>query len=155
MSTIANNRNKNNKNNNNNTSTSGTGKNTAMLGLPTKSSISNKENSENKNITNKNENTQLISTKSLLELEKETEEMQIKLAQLNSEMDKERNLLIQETTELNTDITDRGFEISCLSSENKNLMTQLKYIKTSLDDKMEIGKVFFAKMEKIKISKKK
>ena len=154
MSTIANNRNKNNKNNNNNTSTSGTGKNTAMLGLPTKSSISNKENSENKNITNKNENAQLISTKSLLELEKETEEMQIKLAQLNSEMDKERNLLIQETTELNTDITDRGFEISCLSSENKNLMTQLKYIKTSLDDKMEIGKVFFAKMEKLKISEK-
>ena len=80
--------------------------------------------------------------------------MQIKLAQLNSEMDKERNLLIQETTELNTDITDRGFEISCLSSENKNLMTQLKYIKTSLDDKMEIGKVFFAKMEKLKISEK-
>ena len=153
MSTIANNRNKNNKNNNN-TSTSGTGKNTAMLGLPTKSSISNKENSENKNITNKNENPQLNPTKSLLELEKETEEMQIKLAQLNSEIDKEQNLVIQETNELNTDITDKGFEISCLSSENKNLMKQLKYIKTSLDDKMEIGKVFYAKMEKLKISEK-
>ena len=153
MSTSANNRNKNNKNNNN-TSTSGTGKNTAMLGLPTKSSISNKENSKNENIPNKNENPQVIPTKSLLELEKETEEMQIKLAQLNSEMDKEQNLLIQETTELNTDITDRGFEISCLSSENKNLMTQLKYIQTSLDDKMEIGKVFYSKMEKLKISEK-
>ena len=154
MSTTANNRNRNNKSNNN-TSTSGTGKNTAMLGLPTKSSISNKENSKiQNNTTNKNETSEQNTTKSLLELEKETEEMQIKLAQLNSEMDKEKNLLIQETTELNTDITDRGFEISCLSSENKNLMSQLKYIKTSLDDKMEIGKVFFAKMEKLKISEK-
>ena len=154
MSTTANNRNRNNKSNNN-TSTSGTGKNTAMLGLPTKSSISNKENSKiQNNTTNKNETPEQNTTKSLLELEKETEEMQIKLAQLNSEMDKEKNLLIQETTELNTDITDRGFEISCLSSENKNLMSQLKYIKTSLDDKMEIGKVFFAKMEKLKISEK-
>ena len=78
MSTTANNRNRNNKSNNN-TSTSGTGKNTAMLGLPTKSSISNKENSKiQNNTTNKNETPEQNTTKSLLELEKETEEMQIK-----------------------------------------------------------------------------
>ena len=158
----ANNVNKNNLNNNNNTSSSRTGKNTAMLGLP-KNAINSQENSKNQNMNNKTNKDDKIkeikTTKSLPELLKETEEMQVQLAKLNSEMDNERNLLMQETSELNNDITDRGFEISCLSSENKNLISQLKDIKTSLDDKMKISKIFMVKMQQLakneKIMKKK
>ena len=151
MSTTKN-RNKSN-NTKNNSSVSGTGKNTAMLGLPTKSTSS-LENSKNQNTKNKfiNNSNQTINimTKSLPELLKETEEMEVKLATINSEMDKERNLLTQENLELNTEITDRGFEISCLSTENKNLISQLKDIKTSLDDKMKLSKIFLAKTEQLK-----
>ena len=128
-----------NKNTLNNLSSSGTGKNTALLGLPTNtnSSLESLQNPQNK------------TNKSLSELIKENEEMEIKLSKINSEIDKEKNLLMQETSELNNDITDRGFEISCLSSENKNLMTQLKDIKTSLDNKMKISKIFFVKMQEL------
>ena len=151
-----NNRNKNNINNKN-TSSSATGKNTTMLGLPT-NSISSQENSKNQNSTNKNnksdKNVENKITKTLPELLKETEEMQVKLAKLNSEMDKERNLLMQETSELNNDITERGFEINCLSTENKNLISQLKDIKTSLDDKMKMGKIFLVKMQQLKKNEK-
>ena len=155
MSTTKN-RNKSN-NTKNNSSVSGTGKNTAMLGLPTKSTSS-LENSKNQNTKNKfiNNSNQTINimTKSLPELLKETEEMEVKLATINSEMDKERNLLTQENLELNTEITDRGFEISCLSTENKNLISQLKDIKTSLDDKMKLSKIFLAKTEQLKKNEK-
>ena len=87
--------NKNNINTKNKTTTSGTGKNTAMLGLPTKT-VSTLENSKNQNsknkiINNKNQAINII-TKSLPELLKETEEMEVKLAKINTEMDKERNL---------------------------------------------------------------
>ena len=157
----ANNRNKNNLNAN--SSSNGTGKNTAMLGLPTKSSIS-QENSKNQNVNNKNINNNKNknmnnnvpkTTKSLQELLKDTEEMEIKLSQLNSELDTEQNLLMQETSELNNEITDRGFEISCLTTENKNLITQLKDIKNSLDDKMKISKIFLAKMQQLTKDEKK
>ena len=155
MSTTKN-RNKSN-NTKNNSSVSGTGKNTAMLGLPTKATSS-LENSKNQNTKNKfiNNSNQTINimTKSLPELLKETEEMEVKLATINSEMDKERNLLTQENLELNTEITDRGFEISCLSTENKNLISQLKDIKTSLDDKMKLSKIFLAKTEQLKKNEK-
>ena len=97
--------NKNNINSKNKTTTSDTGKNTAMLGLPTKtvSTLENSKNqhSKNKIINNKNQAINII-TKSLPELLKETEEMEVKLAKINSEMDKERNLLTQENLELNT-----------------------------------------------------
>ena len=160
MSSI-NNRNRNNLNNKN-TKSSGTGKSSTMLGLPTKSSLS-QENSKNQNVNNKNaknnnknknSNNEIITNKSLPELLKENEEMQIKLTKINSEMDKERNLLMQETSELNNDITDRGFEISCLTTENKNLISQLKDIKTSLDDKMKISKIFLVKMQQLEKSEK-
>ena len=155
MSTTKN-RNKSN-NTKNNSSVSGTGKNTAMLGLPTKSTAS-LENSKNQNTKNQfiNNSNQTINimTKSLPELLKETEELEVKLATINSEMDKERNLLTQENLELNTEITDRGFEISCLSTENKNLISKLKDIKTSLDDKMKLSKIFLAKTEQLKKKEK-
>ena len=148
----ANNRNKNNKNNNNTTS-SGTGKNTAMLGLPQKSNNP-KENKENQNLNNKNDknkniNNELKTTKSLPELVKETEELQVKLAKINSQMDNERYLLMQETNDLNTEITEKGFEISCLSTENKNLISQLKDIKSTMDDKIKIGKIFLEKKQRL------
>ena len=149
--------NKSNVNSKNKTTTSGTGKNTAMLGLPTKT-VSTLENSKNQNsknkiINNKNQAINII-TKSLPELLKETEEMEVKLAKINSEMDKERNLLTQENLGLNTELTDRTFEISCLSTENKNLISQLKDIKTSLDDKMKLSKIFLAKTEQLKKNEK-
>ena len=149
--------NKSNINTKNKTTTSGTGKNTDLLGLPTKT-VSTLENSKNQNsknkiINNKNQAINII-TKSLPELLKETEEMEVKLAKINSEMDKERNLLTQENLGLNTELTDRTFEISCLSTENKNLISQLKDIKTSLDDKMKLSKIFLAKTEQLKKNEK-
>ena len=136
-----------NKNNTNTQSSAGTGKSTAMLGLPT-NSISSSENNKNQNLNQKN-TSEVKSTKSLSQIIQENEEMMTKLATINSEIDKEKNLMMEETSELNTDLTERGFEISCLSSENKNLMTQLKEIRNSLDNKMKISKIFFVKMQQL------
>ena len=64
-------------------------------------------------------------------------------------MDNERYLLMQETNDLNTEITEKGFEISCLSTENKNLISQLKDIKSTMDDKIKIGKIFLEKKQRL------
>ena len=55
--------------------------------------------------------------------------------------------------DLNTEITEKGFEISCLSTENKNLISQLKDIKSTMDDKIKIGKIFLEKKQKYNMSK--
>ena len=57
---------------------------------------------------------------------------------------------MEETYQLNSDITDKNFEINVLSGENRDLIAQLKEIKNSLDEKMKIGNKFLVKMEKLK-----
>ena len=47
------------------------------------------------------------------------------------------------------EITEKGFEISCLSTENKNLISQLKDIKSTMDDKIKIGKIFLEKKQRL------
>ena len=135
-----------------NKSTTGTGKNTALLGIPniTEPSYDNNTNINSpKRLMNKSINS-TNNENNLIELKSKTNELQSKLDKLNSELEQEHFLLMEETSQYNCDLTERGLEISALSSENKDLMNQLKEIKTSLDDKMKIGKIFITKMEQLK-----
>lgn len=131
----------------NNKESSGTGKNTALLGL--------QNNTEPNNETNTKANTTKKAEKkpnegALIELEEKTKELQEKLDRINFDIETERNLLTEETYQLNIEITEKNFEINNLSSENKYLIGQLKEIKANLDNKMKIGKIFLVKMEQLK-----
>ena len=117
--------------------TTGTGINTPMLGIPDYTQTSNKSNSKNNDST-------------LEGLEQKTIELREQLEKIKSEAEQERALSMEETYQLNADITDKNFEVNVLSSENRDLIAQLKEIKSSLDEKMKIGNKFFVKMEKLK-----
>ena len=135
-----------------NKSTTGTGKNTALLGMPSNTEPS-YGNNKNINSPKSSLNQSINKTNNdinLLELQSKTNELQSKLDKINSEIEQEHFILMEETSQFNCDLTEKGLEISALSSENKDLMNQLKEIKTSLDDKMKIGKIFLAKMEQLK-----
>lgn len=114
--------------------TTGAGINTPMLGVPAYTQTSNKSNSNS----------------SLEGLEQKTIELREKLEKIKSEAEQERALNMEETYQLNSDITDKNFEINVLSEENRDLIAQLKEIKNSLDEKMKIGNKFLIKMEKLK-----
>ena len=114
--------------------TTGAGINTPMLGVPAYTQTSNKSNSNS----------------SLEGLEQKTIELREKLEKIKSDAEQERALNMEETYQLNSDITDKNFEINVLSEENRDLIAQLKEIKNSLDEKMKIGNKFLIKMEKLK-----
>ena len=135
----------------NNKSTTGTGKNTPMLGLPNKTEPF-KENNINSINTNRTQAKSLYKEtgKNFAQLESKTLELQLQLDKLNSDIEIERNLLIEEISQLNEDLTEKKLDISNLSSENNSLVNELKGIKSSLDDKVKIGQIFISKMEKIK-----
>ena len=82
-------------------------------------------------------------------LEQKTMELKEKLQKIKSDAEQERALNLEETYQLNSDITDKNFEINVLSGENRDLIAQLKEIKNSLDEKMKIGNKFLVKMEKL------
>ena len=129
----------------------GTGKNTALLGIQNNTEPSNENNIND--ISTKRSLQKSINEKSqdnLAELESKTYELQSQLDNLNSEIEQEKNLLMQDTYQFNSDLTEKGFEINSLSSENKMLMTELKDIKNSIDDKMKLGKIYLTKMEQLK-----
>ncbi len=138
------------KNKSNNKTAKGTGKNTTMLGIQddTEASIERTSNGNNTKRTGKkainNENNPKLN-----ELQLKTAELNEKLEKLNSDIDLQKNLLIEESNQLNIDITEKVLEIGNLTSENNDLMSQLKSIKSNLDDKMKIGEIFLKKMEKI------
>ena len=117
--------------------TTGAGINTPMLGVPSYTQTSNKSNSQNND-------------SSLEGLEQKTMELKEKLQKIKSDAEQERALNLEETYQLNSDITDKNFEINVLSGENRDLIAQLKEIKNSLDEKMKIGNKFLVKMEKLK-----
>ena len=129
------------KNKSNNKTAKGTGKNTTMLGIQddTEASIERTSNGNNTKRTGKkainNEN-----NPNLNELQLKTAELNEKLEKLNSDIDLQKNLLIEESNQLNIDITEKVLEIGNLTSENNDLMSQLKSIKSNLDDKMKIEK---------------
>ena len=106
--------------------TTGAGINTPMLGVPSYTQTSNKSNSQNND-------------SSLEGLEQKTMELKGKLQKIKSDAEQERALNLEETYQLNSDITDKNFEINVLSGENRDLIAQLKEIKNSLDEKMKIG----------------
>ena len=134
----------------------GVGKNTAMLGIQNGTETSTEKNSNGHNtkridkILSNSEDSQELN-----KLQSKTIELNEKLEKLNSDIELEKNLLIEETNQLNIDIIEKGLEIKDLASENNDLMSQLKGIKSNLDDKMKIGEIFLKKMEDIKKEEKK
>ena len=140
-----------NKRNKNSKLSTGTGKNTALLGAQNNTESQNGNNS----IENSMQKSSMKSTyKNFDELETKNDQLKLELAKINSQIDQERFLLMEETTQLNADLTERGFIMSDLSSENKNLMLSLKNLQSDLDDKMQIGKDYLKKMEKLKKEEK-
>ena len=109
-----------------NKSTTGTGKNTALLGIPNITEPS-YDNNTNINSPKRSMNKSINSTNNennLIELKSKTNELQSKLDKLNSELEQEHFLLMEETSQYNCDLTERGLEISALSSENKDLLIE-------------------------------
>lgn len=134
----------------NNKSTTGTGKNTAMLGIPNNTDpSSNSEKKNDKTFSNK------ANGISLGELEAKTKELKEKLEKINYDIELEKNLFVQETSQLNTDLTEKEFIISDLSSENKDIVSKLKSIKSNLDNKVKIGEIFLKKYDDLKKEEKK
>ena len=131
----------------NNKTTSGTGKNTVMLGIDKNTDSSNrahtKTNNAKKGVKKPNE-------EKLIELETKTKELKEQLDKINTDIETERNLLMEEKNQYNKEITDQNNEINSLSSENKYLISKLKVIKANLDNKMKMDKKIFEKMEKLK-----
>ena len=132
----------------NNKSTTGTGKNTPMLGIPNNTEPS--SNSKNgKSPSNKS------NVVSLAELEAKTKELNEKLEKINHDIELEKNLFLNDTSQLNTDLTEKAFIISDLSSENKDICSKLKSIKSNLDNKVKIGEIFLKKYDDLKKEEKK
>ena len=115
---------KKNRNISNNKKTTGTGKNITLLGV-------------NNNLKTSNDSTANKLVNNTL-----------------TELERQKNLFMKETNQLRIDLTEKNFEINDLSTENKNLISQLKEMKTSLNGKMKIGEVFMKKMEKLKKEEK-
>ena len=84
------------KNKSNNKATTGTGKNTALLGVNNKTDSSNANSTKQKEkLDNKSNNYTLV------ELESKTTELKEKLQKINSEIESEQHLFIEETNQLN------------------------------------------------------
>ena len=115
----------------NKTTTFGTGKNTAMV---------NNNFTLEKNENNLNENA----------LEIRTKELKLELHNIKLEIEKERNLSLKENNELNINFSNKNLEIADLSSQNKNLNKELNKLKSMLENKIQNGKIFVSKMEKLK-----
>ena len=134
----------------NNKETTGTGKNTPMLGIP-----NNTEPSSNSEMKNLKVQQNKINPISLGELEAKTKELKEKLEKIDYDIELEKNLFLQETSQLNTDLTEKAFIISDLSSENKDIVSKLKSIKSNLDNKVKIGEIFLKKYDDLKKEEKK
>jgi hypothetical protein len=134
----------------NNKTTTGTGKNTPMLGIP-----NNTEPSSNSDKKNGKATSNRVNVESLAELEAKTKELKEKLEKINHDIELEKNLFINDTSQLNTDLTEKSFIISDLSSENKDIVSKLKSIKSNLDNKVKIGEIFLKKNEDLKKQEKK
>lgn len=126
-----------------NTSTTGTGKNTALLGISNNAEKSNEISAKKLGKISLNKKIE----EQQADLESKTKELQEKLNKILSDIELEKNLLIEETNQNNIELTEKEFEISSLSSEHKNILSQLKEIKSSLDGKMKIEAIFFKKKE--------
>lgn len=131
----------------NNKTTTGTGKNTAMLGVP-----NNTEPSSNSQKNNVKASSNVVS---LAELEAKTKELKEKLDKINYDIELEKNLFVNDTSQLNTDLTEKAFIISDLSTENKDIVAKLKSIKSSLDNKVKLGEIFLKKYDDLKKEEKK
>ena len=122
----------------NNLTTTGTGKNTPMLGVP--SQIITTREAGNQTLEEESSNFQYQKTLDLRAL----------LDKINSAIIRERQMMREDTNQLNEIITEKVFQISDLSKINNDYVSQLKDIKATLDSKMTLGKRYLYKMEKLK-----
>lgn len=83
-------------------------------------------------------------------LEQKTKELKDKLDKINSDFEKEKKLVIQDTSKLNEDIENKCLELNELLTKNKKIISKFKEIKSTLDDKMKNSKKLFKKIQKLK-----
>ena len=122
----------------NNLTTTGTGKNTPMLGVP--SQIITTREAGNQTLEEESSNFQYQKTLDLRAL----------LEKINSAIIRERQMMREDTNQLNEIITEKVFQINDLTKINNDYVSQLKDIKATLDSKMTLGKRYLYKMEKLK-----
>jgi len=122
----------------NNLTTTGTGKNTPMLGVPSQI------------ITTREAGNQTLEEESTNFQYQKTLDLRALLEKINSAIIRERQMIREDTNQLNEIITEKVFQISDLSKINNNYVSQLKEIKATLDSKMTMGNRYLYKMEKLK-----
>jgi len=122
----------------NNLTTTGTGKNTPMLGVPSQI------------ITTREAGNQTLEEESTNFQYQKTLDLRALLEKINSAIIRERQMMREDTNQLNEIITEKVFQISDLSKINNDYVSQLKEIKATLDSKMTMGNRYLYKMEKLK-----
>ena len=122
----------------NNLTTTGTGKNTPMLGVPSQI------------ITTREAGNQTLEEESTNFQYQKTLDLRALLEKINSAIIRERQMMREDTNQLNEIITEKVFQISDLSKINNDYVSQLKEIKATLDIKMTMGNRYLYKMEKLK-----
>lgn len=122
----------------NNLTTTGTGKNTPMLGVPSQI------------ITTREAGNQTLEEESTNFQYQKTLDLRALLEKINSAIIRERQMIREDTNQLNEIITEKVFQISDLSKINNDYVSQLKEIKATLDSKMTMGNRYLYKMEKLK-----
>lgn len=130
-----------------NTQTTGTGLNTAMVGLQSNDFLEPDSNLMSKR-DKVSEEKKVEEPNPLEKLTAKTKELKLKLKKLNKQLTEEKNNFMNQASELNLQIKEREGEITELSSQNKYLMKKLKKLKSTLDDKMKLGKEYADNMKK-------
>lgn len=138
-----------------NISTKGTGENTALLSINNNAEPANGNNINSKSSKKNMQKSINNSNGEKMNIESNIKELREKIAKLKNDIGQERNLSMKETSKLNEDITEKLSIINYLTQENKNLLSNLKNMKLTLDGKMEKGKSFLLNMEKLKDKEKK
>ena len=83
-----------------------------------------------------------------------TEDLNLKLDNLNSELIKEQDSLIEEVQKYNTTISQKQTEINSLSKENTVFMSRLNDIKNEMDSYIKLSKIFNLKFQKLEKQEK-
>ena len=123
----------------NNLTTTGTGKNTPMLGVPAQI-IKTTRDSGNQTLEEESTNFQYQKTLDLRAL----------LDKINSAIIKEKQMIRENTNQLNEIITEKVFQISDLTKIHNNYVSELKNMKEMIDSKMPKGNKYLLQMEKLK-----
>ena len=128
------------------TSATGSGENTPM--------IDNYNNPLNIK-QNLNGNNKKLERKILLnEIKSKNEELSKKIQNLYVELEHSKYLTVQNTNHCNEKIKDQKREIENLKFENENLVSQLKQLKTKINNRLKEAQIFYNKIEQLNKNEK-